>query len=377
MKIHKSYKFRMYPNRTQEVLLAKTFGCNRFVWNKCVEAFESCDKVKNPNSKTPTKKDLESEFPWLNEVSAASLQQKTRDFEEFKKQYFNKDRKKKIEEPNYKSKKSKQSFRLPNQKFKLSDDKIRLEKIGWVKIVMDRSIPENAKFLSCTVSKNKSGQYFVSILVEEEMVYKEKTGKSVGVDLGVKELATLSDGKVFHNPKFLRDKQAKISRMQELLSKKKKGSNRKKKLQLKVNRLYRDVKNERDWYTHNLTAYLVNNYDVICIEDLNVSGMMKNHRLAYSISDSCFATIRSQLEYKCYWYGKQLVVIDRFYPSSKTCSNCGWKNNSLKLSDRVFECKQCGTQIDRDLNAALNIQAVGVDMAQRTLDGSNPVAMSV
>ena len=377
MKIHKSYIFRMYPNHTQEVLLAKTFGCVRFIWNKCVETFESYDSVKNPNPKTPTKKDLESEFHWLKEVSAATLQQKTRDFEEFKKQYFNKDRKKKIEEPNYKSKKSKQSFRLPNPKFKLSDDKIRLEKIGWVKIVMDRSIPENAKFLSCTVSKNKSGQYFVSILVEEEMVYKNKTGKTVGVDLGIKELATLSDGKVFHNPKFLREKQAKISKMQELLSKKKKGSNRKRKLQLKINRLYRDVKNERDWYTHNLTTNLVNNYDIICIEDLNVSGMMKNHHLAYSISDSCFATIRTQLEYKCFWYGKQLVIIDRFYPSSKTCSNCGWKNSSLKLSDRVFECKQCGIQIDRDLNAALNIQAVGVDMAQRTLDGSNPVAMSV
>ena len=377
MKIHKSYKFRMYPNRTQEVLLAKTFGCNRFIWNKCVEAFESYDKETNPNPKTPTKKDLESEFPWLNEVSAATLQQKTRDFEEFKKQYFNKDRKKEIEEPNYKSKKSKQSFRLPNQKFKLSDSKIRLEKIGWVKIVMDRSIPENSKFLSCTVLKNKSGQYFVSILVEEEMVYKNKTGKTVGVDLGIKELATLSDGKVFHNPKFLREKQAKISKMQELLSKKKKGSKRKRKLQLKINRLFRDVKNERGWYTHNLTANLVNNYDVICIEDLNVSGMMKNHHLAYSISDSCFATIRSQLEYKCYWYGKRLVVIDRFYPSSKTCSNCGWKNNSLKLSDRVFECKQCGTRIDRDLNAALNIQAIGVDVAQRTLDGIHPVAMSV
>lgn len=242
---------------------------------------------------------------------------------------------------------------------------------------MDRSIPENAKILSCTVSKNKSGQYFVSILVEEEIVYKNKTGKTVGVDLGIKELATLSDGKVFHNPKFLREKQAKISKMQELLSKKKKGSNRKKKLQLKINRIYRNIKNERDWYTHNLTTYLVNNYDVICIEDLNVSGMMKNHHLAYSISDSCFATIRLQLEYKCSWCGKELVVIDRFFSSSKTCSNCGWKNNSLKLSDRVFKCKQCGTQIDRDLNAALNIQAIGVDVAQRMLDGRNPVVMSV
>ena len=377
MIIKKAYKYRLYPNEEQRVLLAKTFGCVRFIWNKQVEAFESYDKESNPNPPIISKKDLEEDCPWLNEVSAAALQQKQRDFIEFKRQRFNKDRKTKIEDPVYKSRKSRQSFRLPNQKFKLSGNRIRLERIGWVKMVKDRDIPENARFLSCTVSMNKSGQYFVSILVEVETVYKRKTGLSVGVDLGVKELATLSDGTVFHNPKFLREKQARISRMQGILSRKKRGSKRRRRLQMRINRIYRDVRNERDWYTHNLTTYLVDNYDVICIEDLNVSGMMKNHRLAYSISDSCFATIRSQLEYKCAWYGKELVVIDRFYPSSKTCSNCGWKNNNLTLSDRVFKCDNCGAQIDRDLNAAINIKAVGVDAAQRTPDGSNPVVTSV
>ena len=377
MKIKKSYKFRIYPNKSQEVSLSKTFGCVRVVWNKCVELFNSYDKNKDDKPFQINLLELKNELPFLSEVSAASLQQKTRDFEEFRKQYFNKGRKEKLGEPCFKSKKNRQSYRLPNQKFKIGDGKIRLEKIGWVKMVMDREIPENSKPLSCTVSKNKSGQYFISILVEQETVYLEKTGKTVGVDLGIKELATLSDGTTFHNPKHLRDKQAKISRFQQLLQKKKKGSNRKKKLQEKVNRLYQKVADERAWTTHNLTTYLVKNFDVIGIEDLNVSGMMKNHCLAYSISDACFATIRSQLEYKCFWYGKKLVVISRFYPSSKTCSHCGWKRENLSLSDRVFECENCGLSIDRDINAALNIQAVGVDAAKRTLDGSNPVVMSV
>lgn len=161
---------------------------------------------------------------------------------------------------------------MPFPKFKITDNKIRIEKIGWVKIVIDREIPDNARFISCTVSKNRSGQYFVSVLVE----------------------------------------------------------------------------------------------DVICIEDLNISGMLQNHKLASSVSDTSFSMFRNQLEYKCRWYGKELIVIDRFYPSSKTCSRCGWKNKDLKLSDRTFVCKDCGLEIDRDLNAAINIQAVGVDAAIRT-----------
>lgn len=364
--IKRSYKYRMYPNKTQEELLAKTFGCVRVMWNACVDSFNSYDKETNLNPKFPTKVDLVVDKPWLNDVSAATLQQKQRDFIEFSKQYFNSNRKEKIGKPNYKDKHSDQSFRLPFPKFRVINNKIRLEKIGWVHIVVDREIPDNARFISCTVSKNRSDQYFVSVLVETEQHYKQKTGKTVGVDLGIKTLATLSDGTTVENPHFLRENQAKLKMMQRHLSRKKLRSNRRKKCRLKVSRLHRDIANKRSWYMHNLTTMLVNNYDVICIEDLNTSGMLKNHKLAGPISDASLSTFRRQLEYKCKWYGKELVVISRFYPSSKTCSRCGWKNKDLKLSDRTFVCKDCGLEIDRDLNAAINIQAVGVEAAQRT-----------
>jgi len=265
-----------------------------------------------------------------------------------------------------KNKHDNQSFRLPFPKFKITNNKIRIEKIGWVKIVIDRGVPDNARFISCTVSKNRAGQYFVSVLVETEQCYKQKTSKTVGVDLGIKTLATLSDGIAVENPHFLCENQAKLKRMQRHLSRKKLGSNRRNKCRLKVSRLHRDIANKRSWYMHNLTTMLVNNYDVICIENLNASGMLQNHKLAGSVYDASFSMFRNQLEYKCRWYGKELIVIDRFYPSSKTCSRCGWKNKDLKLSDRTFVCKDCGMEIDRDLNAAINIQAVGVDAAIRT-----------
>lgn len=323
--IKRSYKYRMYPNKTQEELLAKTFGCVRVVWNACVDSFNSYDKETNPNPKFPTKSDLVIEKPWLNEVSAATLQQKQRDFIEFSRQYFNKNRKEKLGKPNYKNKHDNQSFRLPFPKFKITNNKIRIEKIGWVKIVIDRGVPDNARFISCTVSKNRAGQYFVSVLVETEQCYKQKTSKTVGVDLGIKTLATLSDGIAVENPHFLCENQAKLKRMQRHLSRKKLGSNRRNKCRLKVSRLHRDIANKRSWYMHNLTTMLVNNYDVICIENLNASGMLQNHKLAGSVYDASFSMFRNQLEYKCRWYGKELIVIDRFYPSSKTCSRCGWK----------------------------------------------------
>lgn len=197
--IKRSYKYRMYPNKTQEELLAKTFGCVRVIWNACVDSFNSYDKETNPNPKFPTKSDLVIEKPWLNEVSSATLQQKQRDFIEFSRQYFNNNRKEKFGRPNYKNKHDNQSFRLPFPKFKIADNKIRIEKIGWVKIVIDREIPDNARFISCTVSKNRAGQYFVSVLVETEQCHKQKTSKTVGVDLGIKTLATLSDGMTVEN----------------------------------------------------------------------------------------------------------------------------------------------------------------------------------
>ncbi len=360
--MHKAFKYRIYPNKSQKVLLSKTFGCIRVIWNANVESFNSYDKDSNPKPKIIIKSDLIIDKPWLNEISAAAIQQKIRDFQEITNQFFSKTRKKKIGRPSFKKKSGNQSYRLPNQKFSLKDNKIRLEKIGWVKISIDRNIPDNSKMLSCTISMNCCGQYFVSILVDVVIPNKGKTGKSVGIDLGLKSFATLSDGVVIDNIKFFREKQSEIAKIQRHLSRKNKGSNRHRKNKIKIARLYNKIANKRNNFLHNVTTSLVNNYDVICIEDLNVSGMLSNHKLAKAISDTSFSMFRSMLEYKCNWYGKELVVIDRFYPSSKTCSKCGWKKEDLTLSDRVFKCENCGIEIDRNLNAAINIQRVGVDI---------------
>jgi putative transposase len=360
--MNKAFKYRIYPDKSQKELLSKTFGCVRVIWNANVESFNSYNKDNNPNPKIINKADLIADRPWLNEISAAALQQKIRDFNETVKQFFSKTRRKKINRPCFKKKSGNQSYRLPNQKFSIKEDKIRLEKIGWIKMVVDRSIPNDSKMLSCTISMNCCGQYFVSILVDVTIQPKKKTGKSIGIDLGLKSFATLSDGIIINNIKFFREKQSEIAKVQKHLSRKVKGSNRYRKNKLRIARLHNKVANRRNHFLHNITTYLVNNYDIICIEDLNVSGMLSNHKLAKAISDTSFYQFRSMLEYKCKWYGKELSIIDRFYPSSKTCSNCGWKKDDLTLSDRVFKCKNCGIEIDRDLNAALNIERVGVDI---------------
>lgn len=366
--MNKAFKYRIYPNVKQTMKLAQTFGCIRVIWNANVDSFNSYNKETNPNPKTVEKKDLIIDKPWLNDISAAAIQQKIRDFNETKKQFFNKNRKTKIGRLSFKKKSGNQSYRLPNKKFSLKDGKIRLEKIGLVKIVIDRPIPENVRFISCTISKNCSGQYFVSILVDLDIDKKIKTNKNVGVDLGLKHFATLSDGDVIENPRYFRENQSVIAKIQKYMSRKKKGSNRYRKNKLRIARLHNKIANRRNFFLHNITTFLVSNYDIICIEDLNISGMLSNHRLAKSISDASFYTFRSMLEYKCKWYNKKLVIIDRFYPSSKTCSKCGWKKTDLELSNRVFECENCSNKIDRDLNAAINIERMGVDILyNRTL----------
>ena len=353
----KAYKCRIYPTKEQEVLLAKTFGCCRFVWNKLIEHFN-----KNDGSIVNEKilKDQE-EFNFLKEVSASTLQQKHNDFIEFKKQYFNKKRKTKLGKPQFKKKSNRQSFRLPNQKFRLNQEKslVRLEKIGFVKIVLDRTISEDADFRSITVSKTPTGKYFVSILVKEELNPIPSSGKVVGIDLGLKELMTLSNGQVINNPKWFRENQSKLAKHQKHLSRKTKGSNRYNRQRIKVAKVHEDVANSRNYFLHNISTQLVETFDLIVVEDLNVSGMLKNRKLSKSISDASWSTFVSMLEYKCNWYGKTLVKIDRFYPSSKTCSNCGHKEEKMPLSVREWTCPNCGSKHDRDLNASINILKKG------------------
>jgi putative transposase len=353
----KAYKYRIYPTKEQEVLLSKTFGCVRFVWNKLVENFN------NNDGSTLTEKTLkdQEEFKFLKEVSASTLQQKRMDFVEFKKQYFNKSRKVKLGKPQFKKKSNRQSFRLPNQKFKLDQEKslVRLEKVGFLNIVLDRIIPEDAKFRSITVSKTPTGKYYASILVQQELNPMPSTGKVVGIDLGLKELMTLSNGQVINNPRWFRDNQSELRKHQKHLRRKTKDSNRYHRQRIKVAKVHEDITNSRNYFLHNISTELVKTFDLIVVEDLNVSGMLKNHKLAKSISDVSWSSFVSMLEYKCNWYGKVLVKIDRFFPSSKTCSSCGHKEEKMPLSVREWTCPNCGSKHDRDLNASINILKEG------------------
>lgn len=368
MTILKAFKYRLYPTIKQEVLLNKTFGCVRVVWNHNVEVFNRFDKNLAEQEQPLTSTQLKQKLEWMNEVSAAALQQKEMDFKTFKKNYFSKTRKKKLGRPSFKTRDSNQSYRLPNQKFTLGDNSIRLEKIGKVKLVLDRAVPVGCKFMSVTISKNKCGQFFASVLVECEITPKPKTEKSIGLDIGIKTFLTGNDGFSVENPQFLRESQAELIKAQRHLSRKQKGSVRRKKAKLNVARLHNKIANQRKTFIHQVTAKLVNEYDFIAIEDLNVSGMVKNHKLAKSMSDASFAEFYSTLSYKAAWYGKEIVKVDRWFASSKTCSCCGWKNDNLTLSDRVFQCLVCGLKKDRDLNASENIlkEALRVSSAIRT-----------
>ena len=235
-------------------------------------------------------------------------------------------------------------------------------------LLLRTPVPTDCKFMSVTISKNKCNQYFASVLVETEIIQKIKTGKSIGLDIGIKTFLSGSDGSTVENPKFLRDSQAKLTKAQRNLSRKKKGSARRKKAKLKTARIHTNIANKRKDFIHKETTRLVTEFDFIGIEDLNVAGMVKNHKLAKSISDASFSEFYSVLSYKAAWHGKEVIKIGRFYPSSKTCSCCGWKNDELTLSDRIFKCKSCNLEIDRDHNASINIleEALRVNSAIRT-----------
>lgn len=236
---------------------------------------------------------------------------------------------------------------------------IHIAKIGRVRIKLDRIIPEGVDYRSVTVSKDPSGKMYASILVKINVDPKPLTGRIVGIDLGLKDLFILSDGQVISNQKFFRENQTELKKTQQHLSRKTKGSNRYRKQNLKVAKIHEKVRFKRNNLLNEVSTALVTNYDVICIEDLNVAGMVKNHCVAKSIADASWSSFTTMLEYKCSWYGKTLVKIDRWYPSSKTCHNCGYKLDSLDLNIRDWTCPECGSNHDRDWNAAINILRKG------------------
>ena len=360
---YRSYKYRLYPTHIQIVFLNNVFGSVRFVWNQLVGNFNSYDP--NGPNRILNEKILKDnpEYSWLNDSISYALQQKRIDFEEAKSQFFDPKRKKKLGRMKFKKKGvSKDSFRIPvaslggMKAIDLENGKIKLPKMTPIKMIVDRKFNGVAK--SVTVSKNSCNQYFVSILVEEEIELKQNTGCSIGIDLGLNHLATLSDGRKIKNPRWFRESQSKLKRAQQHLSRKQKGSKRYEKQRLKVAKIHLKISNQRNWFHHNFSSWLVKNFDHILMEDLNVSGM--KNLFGKSVSDASWATLVSMISYKSEWYGKSFHRVDRFFASSKTCNCCGFKMKEMSLAIRNWECPSCGSINDRDLNAAKNILDEGL-----------------
>ena len=365
MEIQRAYKYRLYPTDEQTEFLNQNFGYVRFVWNQLVANFNSwTPEFTPPKISEKTLKD-DPEFPWLKEAIAYALQQKRIDFEQTKSQFFNKQRKTKIGRMKFKKRgRSNDSFRIPGSvlpKANLdmcSTGKIQLPKMQPMKVIIDR--PFSGEIRSFTISKNKCNQYFVSVLVLEEVELKQNTGRSVGIDLGLKDLAILSNGMRIENPRFLRKSQSKVKRANRCLSRKVKGSNRYLKQKQKLARLHLKVADQRAFVHHNLSTWLTDQFDTIVMENLAVKNMVKNRKLAKSIADASWSTLVSMIRYKSNWYGRTFHQIDRFAPSTKTCNACGHKLDSIGLDVREWTCPGCGTTHDRDLNAAQNILDMGL-----------------
>lgn len=369
MLIKKAFKVRLYPTQEQERIINQTIGNCRFWFNKCLESLINWRKKHTDyiGFKSPTPKQFKKQLGWLSEGSSRALQQAQRDLLSA----FQNMKKMKSGFPKFKKKGLKDSYREPqsNNQIRVKGNVLKLLKVGFIKYSASDSYIESlqsAKIINATVSKNKAGQYFASILCDIQMETKEAIDMHIGLDLGIKEFFVSSHNEIVANPHFLINVEDKIKMCNRRLSRKVKGSKRYELQRIKLAKLYLKVANQRYHFLQTMSTRLINENQVICLEDLNVKGMIKNHTLAKAIHDVSWNKFVSMLIYKADWYKRDIVFIDRFYPSSKTCSKCGWIKEDLELSDRTFVCKSCNLEIDRDLNAANNILKQGMAELAKT-----------
>jgi putative transposase len=364
----KSYKYKINPNEEQKVLLNKHFGSIRFIYNHFLNErkreYETNKQTLNyyDNCRSLTELKKQEEYSWLNEVNSQSLQVSLKNLDDAYNGFF----KKRTKFPNFKSKHTKNSFKVP-QGVKLEDGKLRIRKFkNPIDIILHRTFSGTIK--QCTISKTPTDEYFVSILVETEHTKLPKTGKSIGIDLGLKDFVITSDGYKYKNNRYTKKYQTKLKKAQQHLSRKKKGSNRYQKQKLKVARIYKKITNSCLNNLHKVSTELITKYDTIILEDLNIKGMIKNHKLSKHIADASWSKFIELLTYKAEWNDKQIVKIDRFFPSSKTCNCCGYINQNLKLDVREWTCPSCNTKLDRDLNASKNILKEGYKILLSGID---------
>ena len=378
--IFKAYKFRIYPNESQKVLLVKHFGCCRYAYNHFLQLHNEMYEISGVSPSLFEMHRLVAEMrkeectEWLSEVYSHALQAELRHLDGAFKTFYRALKEGKAEpiirngkptgrrkfEPRFKSKRDEnQSVTFPDN-VRVIDGKLVLPKFK-TPIRMKMHRPLGGKICQATVSRDCRGKYYVSILCEEECaILPEAPRKSIGIDLGIKEMAVCSNGERVANPKFLERGEKHQKYLNRQVSKKKKGSNRRRRARMRLSRHLEKVASRRRDYIHKFTKRIICENQAVCVEDLNVRGMESNHHLAKSIGAVAFGEIVRQLEYKSRWYGRGFVKVGRFYPSSKTCHHCGHMNRGLALKDRKWTCEKCGAEIDRDYNAALNIEAEGM-----------------